>query len=611
MTAEDPAPRELRLTVLGPLTATLGGRPRRLGPLKQRLVLATLLCHANSPVTVDRLTEAVWEDEPPRTARKNLQVYVSALRRLLGGRAEERLVCQDSGYLLRVATEELDALRFSALSRQGKAAITRGEHALAARLFGQALALWQGEPLAGLRCSPVVRASVERLDADRAGAYEDWAEAELVLGNAERVADGLDAVAERHPMRERLQAARMTALHHAGRTAEALAVYDVVRQRLARELGLPPGSRLEALHRSLIGDVGTAALPSARAASAGCLLPPDLADFTGRTGRLRELTEAMEQGRDVLLVGVAGAGKTALAVHAAHQLGERFPDGRLMVGLRTEAGNPRPPADVLGEIARLMGCGTPDSDDPAWTAALCRSWLSGHRALLVLDDATDEATVRMLLPGGGPSRILVTSRAQLAGLAGIRRVVVPPFTVARALDLLARIIGADRLGRDPAAARRIVVAGGMLPLAVRVSGARLAMLRHLPLHEYAQRLVDPATALGELATGDVAVRPRLEASWRDLSDESRNSLLRLARLPVGAPFTLQESATALGCGVREALRRLERLIEAGAVSSPKEEVSADSARYTVPRLLQSYVRERGDGHRPADPRVMSGAWQAP
>ncbi|MEV6121777.1 BTAD domain-containing putative transcriptional regulator [Streptomyces sp. NPDC052077] len=585
----------LRFSVLGPLALTVDGRPRPLGPLKQRLVLAVLLCHANQPVTVDRLTDAVWEDEPPRTARKNLQVYVSALRKLLDGPAAGRLVCQDSGYTLRVEPGELDSLRFAALARQGRAAGLRGEQALCAGLLGRALGLWRGDPLAELRCSPQVQEAVRRLDADRAGVFEDWAEAELASGHAEAVADGLRAAAERHPLRERLQAARMSALHLSGRRTEALAVYDEVRQQLARELGLPPGARLAALHRTVLGD-GDGGGRGAPAASAvpgpgpGCLLPPGLADFTGREDPLRELEGALWRGRDALVTGAAGAGKTVLAVHAARRLAGRFPDGLLLVGLRTAAGHPRPPASVVGEVARLAGLDRAAAD-PGRTAALCRGWLSRRRVLLVLDDAADEATARMLLPGEGHGRVLVTARAQLAGLAGVTRVGLPAYTEAEALELLARIAGAERLARDPAAARRIVAAGGMLPLAVRVSGNRLAVLRHLPLAEYAARLADPGAALGELAAGDVAVRPRLEASWRDLSEEGRGALLRIARLPVGVPFTLGESAEALGCGTDEALRRLERLIEAGAVGCPGEEVSAHSARYTVPRLLQSYVRE--------------------
>ena len=590
-----PGGEGIRFTILGPLTAEAAGRPLPLGPLKQRLVLALLLCHAGSPVSVDLLTEAVWQNEPPRTARKNLQVYVSALRKLLGGTGQGELVCHSTGYLLRgVGAGELDALRFRSLARDGRAAAGRGEPVLAARLLRQALDLWRGVPLADLQRSEPLLAEARRLDADRVGAYEDWAEAELRLGNAQAVAEDIGDAADRDPLRERLQAARMSALHQSGRRAEALAAYEQMRQHLARELGLAPSPQLEALYRSILADGPSAPVPPRNPATAGSLLPPDLVDFTGRADQLRQVTEALQRdwGRGVVLVGPSGAGKTALAVHSAHRLRERFPDGRLLVGLRTEEGRPRTPASVLGEIVRTAGLAARVPADPAQAAALVRAWLAEHQVLLVLDDAPDESAVRMLLPCGGPGRVLVTSRAQLAGLAAVQRVELPPYTAAEALELLARIIGAPRLARDPAAARRIVAAGGMQPLAVRVGSMRLAVLRHLPLAEYAERLAEPAATLGELAAGDLAVRPRLAASWQDLSDPDRASLLRLAGLALGVPFTVGQVAAALGCGAGEAQRRLERLIEAGAVGSPPEEAPADSARYTVPYLLHLYARER-------------------
>jgi DNA-binding SARP family transcriptional activator len=564
-------------------------------------VLALLLCRAGSPVSVDLLTEAVWPDEPPRTARKNLQVYVSALRKLFGtgdatgtGDGVPRVVSQPAGYLLTLPPDRLDALRFRALVRDGRAAAARGEPARAAALLRAGLDLWRGAPLSDLRVSPPLRAEARRLAGDRVAAYEEWAEAELRLGNAHAVAEGIAEVAERHPQRERLQATRMSALHQCGRRAEALGVYDELRQWLARELGLAVSPRLETLYRSILADGPAAPPPAPEPAATGALLPADLADFTGRAEESALLEKVLPggRGRTVLLVGPSGVGKTALAVHGAHRLGEHFPDGRLLVGLRTEDGRPRPAASVLGEIVRTAGLAARVPADPARAAALCRAWLTGHRVLLVLDDAPDEALARQLLPCGGRGGLLVTARAQLAGLTGVERVAVPPMAEDEALQLLGRIIGEERLARDRAAARRIVGACGALPLAVRVAGMRLAVLRHLPLAEYAGRLAETGATLEELAAGDVAVRPRLDVCWQDLADGERGALLRLTGLPPGAPFTLGQAATALDSGAGRAQHVLERLIETGAVLSPQEEVAAHAARYTVPYLLHLYARER-------------------
>ncbi|KQX78934.1 MULTISPECIES: AfsR/SARP family transcriptional regulator [Streptomyces] len=581
-------------SLLGPLTAVVDGRPLPLGPRKQRLVLATLLSRPNTPVPVDVLTDVVWPDAPPRTARKNLQVYISAARTLFGAAGDrDRVVHGCGGYRLRIGEAELDTLRFGALARSGRAAGERGDLRTAARLLREALDLWgERQPLHDLRDSAGVAEEAERLESRCLTVYEDWAEAEIETGRAAVAVDGLRDLVERHPLRERLRAAWMNSLHQSGRQAEALAVYDDYRQLLARELGLEPSPAMAALYADMLGRGRAARTTTPRDSAGGVSLPAAARDFTGRRDELREVLDesGAAEGGVLIVSGPAGSGKSALAVRAAHLLADGFPDGRVHVRVRREDGTARTRAEVLGELGRLCGArvppGGPEAED-AW-----QDWLSRHRALIVLDDVPDEASVRGLLPRSGRCSVLLTARGQLAGLAPAHRVALTALADGEALELLGRLIGAGRVRTDPAAALRIVRACGALPLAVTVSGMRLAVLRHLPLAEYASRLDDPSAALDELVAGDVSVRSRIASGWQDLTEQNREALARLAGFAHDGGFTLDRAMDVLGCGERAAIRTVESLLDTGAVTSPAGEVTAHAALYEVPRLLCLYARER-------------------
>ncbi|MFF0274030.1 BTAD domain-containing putative transcriptional regulator [Streptomyces sp. NPDC004330] len=616
------SPGALRFTVLGPLAVHRDGRELPLGPLKQRMVLATLLAAANAPVSVDALTEAVWPDEPPRTARKNIQVYVSALRALFcpgeGDTGDRpRLTHTCGGYVLRAAEDELDLLEFRSLVRAAEGRPPRE----AAQLLGRALDLWRGAPLGDdLRQSPALAEEAERLRLRHVAAYESWAEAELELGGAPAVVEGLRDLVERHPLRERLRSAWMRALSGAGRQPEALAVYDDYRQLLARELGLEPSGAMTARYRAVLaGDTrpgaGAGAPPSggrpAVPPAPAVLLPPDLVDFTGHGQELHDVLDLLEDGGApapagpggagrrggaagdaggvVLLSGPAGSGKTALAVRAAHLLATRFPEGRLCVSLRDADGAARPLSAVLAELGERTGRTAPPSPE-AW-----REWLARHRVLVILDDVPEERAVRALLPCGGRGRVLLTARGQLGGLAPVHRITVPPLDTADAVQLLTGLVGPRRVRADREAALRIVRACGGSPLAVRVSGMRLAVLRHVPLREFADRLTDPAGALDELTAGDVSVRQRLAHGWEALPEDRGRDAGRLAAGTGDGPFGLTEAAEALGCDERHAVRVVEALIDAGMVTSPGGEVTAHAVQYDMPHLIRLYARGVGHG----------------
>ena len=576
--------------ILGPLTVERGASdpsaiPVELdtGPFKQRLLLALLLCRCNSVVLVEELVDALWPDDPPRTAYKNVQIYFSHLRKLLSAADRpDTLRYHPSGYQLVLTSPEVDALRFEDLSRAGRLALRRGDPGQAAATMRQALGLWRGPVLADLQASPALRKEADRLHDRRLSVYEDWFEAELLLGNHAEVLEEIEAVGAAHPQRERLRSHQLTALYRGGRQAEALAEYDNLRQLLTTELGLDPSPALQRLYQGILSGNGalsesreiagpapalgvpaadvvahfvtvpaeptSSALagtrdsspeeaPAAKAAPRPSGLPRAVDDFTGRQDVLDRLltfirggdADASQQRRLAAVVGPPGAGTSTLALQAAHVLAPAFRDGQMLLQLRDEKGAPRPAAELTDELLNLLEpfpCRS--SAAVGGRSAVLRGRLAGLHLLLILDGVADEAQVRPLLPGAGHCSVILTSCRTLSGLDGVSRFPVGLFTVDEALSLLGRIIGAERVERAREAAIRIVRACGLLPLAVRIAGARLADLDQLRLDRFADRLEDDDRLLDELAIGDLVIRECFDRYLRGLDSAERMALLLIA-----------------------------------------------------------------------------------
>ncbi len=251
--ASDPA---LRFEVLGAVRVLRGDEPVDLGPAKQRAVLAVLLLHAGQPVPPHQIIDAVWGDEPPENGANVVQKYVAGLRRALEPQRSPRtpgelITLTNGGYVLRVEPDALDADRFQAGLAQASAERKAGRLAEAADTLRRALALWQGEALAGLS-GPAFDSARNRLTDARATAWEKWADIELARGNHTGLMPDLARLVEQFPLREGLRAQLMIALHQGGRQAEALAAFRDARAYFLEEFGAEPGERMQETHRRIL-----------------------------------------------------------------------------------------------------------------------------------------------------------------------------------------------------------------------------------------------------------------------------------------------------------------------------------------------------------------------
>ncbi len=564
----------VELRILGPLTVHDGGREIAVGGARPRALLARLLLARGHAVSLDALVSAVWDGEPPRTARQQIHKVVSEVRRRLPGLVES---VEGLGYRTRLDDHWLDADEADELlSRGGSASIER------------ALGLWRGGTLEGFDGTDL-RAAAEAWDERRLSALERWCAVQLGPDGppdaAARVVGALADVLASRPWREDLQAHLMVALARQGRTPDALAVYARLRRTLADELGVDPGVALRDLHGRLVRGELDAPMP-APARAVPRTLPYDVPDFTGRDEERTELAAALVKEPIVAIDGMAGVGKTALALHAAHAVRDEFPDGQIFLDLRghTPGVEPLAPTDALARLLRAVGVADADvPDDPEARAAAWRSRVAGRRVLLVLDNAATAQQVRDMLPGDGQARTLVTSRLRLVGLDGAACCTLGVMAPDEALALLGRVAGVDVTGAHLTSARAIVDACGHLPLAIRLVGARLASRPAWTLTTVVERLADEQARDVLLDDGERGVARAFAVSYEHVSSTAARTFRLLATHPA-ADFDVLAAAAMVDGDVVSVGHDLDELLDAHLL----EQVGGD--RYGYHDLLRGYGR---------------------
>lgn len=615
----------LRYGILGPLRLVhVQGQP--LKAAKPRQLLATLLLHPNRFVSTDLIADALWENNPPRSATANIRTYVRALRSVLQEAGLPAPIdTSAAGYSIEVGVDELDASLFESLLAEGGHLRDVGDGRQAMRVLSRAYSLWQGRPLEDLPMPAAWEGTISRLEAQHRGLVDSLLDLRLEYGDAGGAAVLLSARLTEDPYDEQLWRRLVDALVAAGRVGEARAAYAKAVQTLADELDIKPGPELEAAGaRAEKGRSANWPNPGVPADATAdrpepsvqpgpmaapeltdplrppSQLPLDLADFSGRQDQLEKLRDLV-CGRDpvrppiAVISGAPGTGKTSLAVRLGHLVREHFPDGQIYLDMHG-ATQPRDPAAALTDL--LLSLNLPDyaiPTDPERRSAMLRSELASRRVLILLDDVATAGQVTPLMPGTGASAVVVTSRNRLIDLAGADSTPLDTFDDREAALLLSSVAGSGRIDPSSPEAEEILSACANLPLAIRIVGSRLAQRPDLSARELARRLRDETSRLDELSIGELAVRSSADLSYDALSPEEARLYRLIGHFAVGVFSARALESVASPAAVR---RSLDRLIEVNLVRISSVD-HRGTARYRVHDLLRLHALGVGDDEQKA------------
>jgi DNA-binding SARP family transcriptional activator/tetratricopeptide (TPR) repeat protein len=648
----------LRVGVLGPVTAWYGQEELRVGQPRQQAVLGILAMRANRVISRGELVDAVWGQDPPASAEGGIYTYVAGLRRVIEPARSARgpgrvLVSSGAGYVLHLVPGQPDAVAFEQQVARARQLRKNGDPRAAVDALEGALGLWRGAAFAGVP-GPFAETERIRLAELRTGAAEERADVLLALGRHEEIVPDLTVLVADHPLRERMRGLLMIALYRGGRHAEALRVFADGRHVLAEELGIDPGTELSRIHQQVL--TGDPALnladpatdeqparavprpgdgpadgpgdgpgqgpregraPSWAAGAPGvpvpAQLPLDAQGFSGRHDEFRTLHDLLPSARAaetdesvpvVVISGTAGVGKTALAIRFGRQVAKHFPDGQVYVNLRGRDAtrSPMEPIEALGLL--LIAFGIPPhrlTSSIEERAALYRSLVDGKAILVVLDNASNAAQVRPLLPGSPDCLVVVTSRNQMTGLVaaeGATLISLDLLSDDEAHEMLARRLGRERVAAEPQAADEIITACAGLPLALSIAVGRAAAGRaKRPLAQLAAELRDARNRLDALEEGDAATDVRAVLSWSyDQLSPAAARMFRLLGLHPGPDVSLSAAASLAGISRADAGTALRELT--------RTHMAAEHlpGRFTVHDLLRVYAADQAERHDPAPER---------
>ncbi|ONI67451.1 hypothetical protein BWI15_30465 [Kribbella sp. ALI-6-A] len=610
----------IQVSLLGPLVVRRGGQELDVGG-RLRALLAVLALEAGRPVSVERVARGVWSDELPVHVRKSVQTQIMRLRRQLG---TDRIRTEPGGYLLDIRPDDVDVVRFERLI-SAVAAETEVEEQRS--LLAEALTIWRGAPFEGVGSRWLDEVEAERMVELYLGAQERWVDLELAVGRYGAVVADLRELTARFPLREALWSRLLLALRHSGRCAEALSCYESVRVMLADELGVDPGPELKRQYGELLQNDPVEQGPAVRNEGTPApdepeshspldqlshrrgvvpqQLPAAPGLFVGRPKERQALDDA-DQEAIVVLHGLGGIGKTALALNWAHQHRHEFPDGQLFIDLQGYG-----PGDLITTSAALrsllLSLGLPEAqipDDVEARSSMLRTMLASHRCLVVLDNALDADHVRPLIPGS-ESLAVVTSRSELRGLAvreGARRIDVGQLTAEESTELLHAKLHSEQAGDDDVL-NELADLCGHVPLALSIAAERAEDSVKLVVDE----LRDLPRRLEALAVGDESgdLRAVFDRSYQTLAPDVARAF-RLLGLYLYDEFDSSAAAGLLGTSARAASSVLDDLADQHLLCR------AGARRFEFHQLVRAYAVElTHEGRRTARDTVSLAARRTP